>query len=113
MTWERFGTRCSFQSFGPPTRVFGPGDMGKHPFGDMGDSGRRYHGSSKEGPAMPWKEASTMSLRQEFVALATVPGANMSGLCARFGVSRKTGYKWLARQRSGDAIALADRSRRP
>jgi len=54
-----------------------------------------------------------MSLRQEFVALATVPGVNMSGLCARFGVSRKTGYKWLARQRSGDAIALADRSRRP
>src|SRR5438046_115678 len=79
----------------------------------MGDSCRRYHGSSKEGPAMPWKEASTMSLREEFVALATVPGANMSSLCARFGVSRKTGYKWLARQRSGDAIALADRSRRP
>jgi transposase InsO family protein len=54
-----------------------------------------------------------MSLREEFVTLAAVPGANMTSLCARFGVSRKTGYKWLARHRAGHVDALRDRSRRP
>jgi transposase InsO family protein len=54
-----------------------------------------------------------MSLRSEFVGLATQPGANVSQLSRRFGISRKTAYKWLARARLGDATALADRSRRP
>lgn len=34
-------------------------------------------------------------------------------LCRRFGISRKTGYKWLARYGAGGASALSDRSRRP
>ena len=38
---------------------------------------------------------------------------SMSELCTRFGVSRPTGYKWLARQRAGGATALADRSHAP
>ena len=46
---------------------------------------------------MAWKEVSSMSQREEFVVLASVEGANLSELCRRFGVSRKTGYKWLAR----------------
>jgi transposase InsO family protein len=45
--------------------------------------------------------------REEFVGLARQPDANVSELCRRFGISRKTGYKWLARE------DLADRSRRP
>ena len=32
-------------------------------------------------------------------------------LCRAFGISRKTGYKWLARAATGEA--LTDRSRRP
>jgi transposase InsO family protein len=36
----------------------------------------------------------------------------MSELCRRFGISRKCGYKWLARAQAGDA-RFADRSRRP
>ena len=48
-----------------------------------------------------------MSLRSEFVALARAPGANVSRLCRRFGISRKTGYKWLGRE------GLEDQSRRP
>ncbi len=54
-----------------------------------------------------------MSARLEFVELAVAPGANVSLLCERFGVSRKTAYKWVGRYRAGGAAALADRSRRP
>jgi putative transposase len=34
-------------------------------------------------------------------------------LCERFGVSRPTGYKWLARHRAGGALGLEDQSRAP
>jgi transposase InsO family protein len=37
----------------------------------------------------------------------------MTTLCERFGISRKTGYKWLQRFCAGGAAELADRSRRP
>ena len=60
---------------------------------------------------MPWSEVSVMDLRLEFVMLAEQPGANVSALCRRFGISRKTGYKWLGR--AGSGAALSDRSRRP
>ncbi len=53
-----------------------------------------------------------MSERQEFLAFARQEGANITALCDRYGISRKTGYKWLARAAAGDG-ALADRSRRP
>lgn len=36
-----------------------------------------------------------------------------ASVCARFGISRKSGYKWWQRYRSGGVKALADRSRRP
>lgn len=62
---------------------------------------------------MPWKEATTMSLRTEFIHLAGPEGANISRLCQRFGISRKTGYKWLKRYREGGESGLVDRSRRP
>jgi transposase InsO family protein len=45
--------------------------------------------------------------REEFVRLARQPDANVSELCRRFAISRKTGYKWLQRE------DLEDRSRRP
>lgn len=49
--------------------------------------------------------------RREFVHLALQPGCNVARLCRRFGISRKTGYKWLARhEATGD---VRDRSRRP
>lgn len=46
---------------------------------------------------MPWSTRDTMSLREEFVALARQEGANRRELCRRFGISPQTGYKWLAR----------------
>src|SRR5688500_14741718 len=69
--------------------------------------------AAEEVPPVPWKVLSPMSLRQEFVALASQPDANVAALCRRFGVSRKTGYKWLGRARAGGDRPLADRSRRP
>lgn len=62
---------------------------------------------------MPWQECSTMSLRREFLSLAQQPGSNFSQLCQRFGISRKTGYKWLQRYQQTGVFGLADRSRRP
>jgi transposase InsO family protein len=37
----------------------------------------------------------------------------MAELCARYGISRKTGYKWLARFDEGGRLGLRDRSRAP
>jgi transposase InsO family protein len=62
---------------------------------------------------MPWKVESVMSLRMEFVAFALQPDANISLLCRRFKISRKTGYKWLARSRINPVQGLEDQSRRP
>lgn len=60
---------------------------------------------------MPWKECSKVDERGEFVSLAKVEGANVTRLCERFGISRKTGHKWL--RRFGSKESLTDRSRRP
>jgi transposase InsO family protein len=62
---------------------------------------------------MPWMEESTVSLRQDFVALALHPGTNRRALCRRFHISPTTGSKWIRRFLEGGAAALADRSRRP
>jgi len=62
---------------------------------------------------MPWQEVSTMSLRKEFIMLASQSCANISELCRRFGISRKTAYKWLGRYGKTGDEGLQDRSRRP
>jgi transposase InsO family protein len=61
---------------------------------------------------MPWRKVSIMDQRREFVALASLEGANRRELCRRFGISAQTGYKWLSRA-SDEAADLRDRSRRP
>ena len=62
---------------------------------------------------MPWQEVSTVSLRQEFMTLVQQRTVSVSELCRRYGVSRKTGYKWLGRYRREGPAGLPDRSRRP
>lgn len=62
---------------------------------------------------MPWSIRDTMSLREEFIALAQHEGANRRELCRRFGISPQTGYKWLARFAQQGAAGLADLSKRP
>lgn len=46
---------------------------------------------------MPWRTLTPMSQRYEFVVLAGQSGLAFCELCRRFGVSRKTGYKWRQR----------------
>jgi hypothetical protein len=62
---------------------------------------------------MPWTEASSMSLRAEFTALANVEGANVPALCLRIEVSAPAAYKWLqhsrARARRGWLMHLGGR----
>ena len=62
---------------------------------------------------MPWKVDTVMSQRKEFVILAQAEGANMSELCRRSGISRKTGYKWLGRHAEDGEEGLYDLSKRP
>ncbi len=64
---------------------------------------------------MPWKETHVDDERMRFVAacLDEEPEWTMSELCVAFGVSRKTGYKWLARHAQHGLAGLVDQSRAP
>lgn len=62
---------------------------------------------------MPWKEATAMSLRADFVTLARGENRNLRALCRDFEISPRTGYKWLHRSEVGGHAPLADLSRRP
>lgn len=63
---------------------------------------------------MPWKSTSVDEQRIAFVVRASETGANVSALCREFGVSRRTGYRWLDRYRSvGSLRGLSELSRRP
>jgi transposase InsO family protein len=62
---------------------------------------------------MPWQEQSSMDLRLEFVRERRSGRFGMSELCAQYGISRKTGYKWLARYEAAGVSGLADQGRRP
>jgi len=58
---------------------------------------------------MPWKETCRMEERARFVhAFEAEEEPTLSEVCRRFGVSRKTGYKWLERYRRGGLLGLAD-----
>jgi transposase InsO family protein len=54
-----------------------------------------------------------MDQRTQFIAACLVGEETMSLLCRRFGISRKTGYKWLARFQAGGPAALVERSHAP
>jgi putative transposase len=60
---------------------------------------------------MPWTERTLMDDRLCFIAAHLRGDEQMSALCARFGISRKTGYKWLARYAEAGAAGLGDQSR--
>jgi transposase InsO family protein len=62
---------------------------------------------------MPWKASTTMSQRQEFVELAWKENANIRALCREFGITPRTGYKWMKRYQEQGEAGLWDRSRRP
>ena len=45
---------------------------------------------------MPWRKASPMD-RTQFIADFLRDALSITELCALYGVSRKTGYKWIDR----------------
>jgi transposase InsO family protein len=62
---------------------------------------------------MPWEPKSMTVLRSEFVLLARSGDVSIRALCRRFGISAKTGYKWLDRFSADGLAGLCDQSRRP
>jgi transposase InsO family protein len=62
---------------------------------------------------MPWQPESTMQLRRQFIQDVRSGTAAITELCAAYGISRETGYKWLRRYEAGGLAALRDQSRRP
>jgi transposase InsO family protein len=62
---------------------------------------------------MPWKEVCTMDERLRFIADIMSDEGSMASLCRDYGISRKTGYKYLSRYWEYGIDGLKDRSRSP
>lgn len=62
---------------------------------------------------MPWKETQAVDERRKFIEEWLRTRAPMRELAERYGVSRKTAYKWRDRYHQGGLSALPDASRAP
>src|SRR5947208_13313903 len=62
---------------------------------------------------MPWRDASPMDQRTQFIADHLRDALPISELCELYGVSRKTGYKWIDRYIRHGPAGLEEGSRRP
>jgi transposase InsO family protein len=62
---------------------------------------------------MPFKEISKVASRLEFVSQAIAESSNVSELCRRHGITRRTGYKWIRRFLEGGVDRLEEMSRKP
>jgi putative transposase len=62
---------------------------------------------------MPWTETAPMHERMRFVTDWERSLYSMVELCERYGVSRKTGYKWVGRYERAGPEGLREQSRAP
>jgi putative transposase len=62
---------------------------------------------------MPWRETTPMHQRTLFIADHLRGTRSVTELCAEYGISRKTAYKWIDRYIRRGPSGLEDRSRRP
>ena len=62
---------------------------------------------------MGWTETCAVDERMRFVIAAKKHEESFAALCRGFGVSRRVGYKWLARYREAGVDGLLDYSRAP
>ena len=62
---------------------------------------------------MGWKETCAVDERMRFVIAAKEQEESFVAVCRQFGVSRRVGYKWLARYEEEGVAGLLDRSRAP
>lgn len=59
---------------------------------------------------MPWECVTVENKRKEFIA-AYIDGFAMTELCKLYGISRKTGYKWVKRWEEEESLADKSRAR--
>jgi transposase InsO family protein len=62
---------------------------------------------------VPWKETVAVEQRIRFVMQVLEGTESFAQLCRAYGVSRRVGYKWVARYRVAGVAGLGDRSRAP
>jgi transposase InsO family protein len=62
---------------------------------------------------MPWRQVDAMTERRQFIVDARQRLVTFTDLCALYGISRVTGYKWLARANASGLDCLQELSRRP
>ena len=62
---------------------------------------------------MPWRNASPMDQRTQFIADYLRDSLAITELCEHYGISRKTGYKWIERYLRQAPAGLEERLRRP
>ena len=62
---------------------------------------------------MPWQETCVRNEGTRFVVDWERKLESTAELCRRYGVSRRTGYKWLQRYQQQGWAGLEDRSRAP
>ncbi|WP_438014491.1 integrase core domain-containing protein [Sorangium sp. So ce315] len=58
---------------------------------------------------MPWKETCSVDERLQFIAQVNESDETFAELCRRFGISRKTGYKWVERYEKAGPRGLEER----
>ena len=62
---------------------------------------------------MPWNQSDQVNERVKFVAAVQAGTESIADVCRRFGISRKTGYKYLHRYEEDGAAGLYDRTSAP
>jgi putative transposase len=62
---------------------------------------------------MPWRETAPMNERMRFATDWERDLYAKAELCERYGISRETGYKWIARFAAEGLDGLRERSRSP
>jgi putative transposase len=60
---------------------------------------------------MGWKETCAVDERMRFVIAVEKREESFAAACRQFGVSRRVGYKWLARYQEAGVEGLHDRPR--
>ena len=62
---------------------------------------------------MPWKEVTVMEEKIKFIQALELPHGTFSDLCSAFGISAKTGYKYLKRYKEKGLEGLKEINRQP
>lgn len=62
---------------------------------------------------MPWMETRVSDERMKFIVACDQRELSMAELCRTYGISRKTGYKWIERWQDEGPPGLVDHSRAP